>query len=467
MNKSKKILSQLFSKNKSFLFSSKTLKKGDIFKKNFSSIEKGRNVVLVDGVRTPFLTANSDFKDLMAHDLIREAIKGLVNKTKISPKDVECVVIGNVIQEVKTSNIAREAMLEAGLLQKTPAHTVTMACISGNQAVTTAMGHIHGGSIDVAICGGVETMSDMPIRFSRDMRKLLIDSRKVKGLGGYMKLLSKFKLKYLMPDLPAVAEFSTSETMGHSADRMAMAFGVSRKDSDDYALRSHTFSERAQAQGKFTDIIPVKAPGKTEYIIKDNGVRVSPPEKLAALKPAFIKDIGTVTAANASFLTDGASAVLIMSEEKALQLGYTPKAYLRDYVYVAQDPKDQLLLGPVYAVPQLLKRNNFSMKDFDVFEFHEAFAGQIMAHLRAFDSDYFAQKYLGLSQKVGAPNFDKFNLWGGSLSLGHPFGATGGRLLTTAANRLIDENGQFALIAACAAGGLGHAMILERYVKKV
>lgn len=187
---------------------------------------------------------------------------------------------------------------------------------------------------------------------------------------------------------------------------------------------------------------------------------------MSKLKAAFIKPHGTITAANSSFLTDGASACLLMTEEKALELGYKPKAYLREFVYVSQDPKDQLLLGPAYATPKVLERAGLAMSDISVFEFHEAFAGQILANLKAMDSDYFAKTYMNRTEKVGTPDLSKFNLWGGSLSIGHPFGATGVRLITTAANRLADEDGQFALVAACAAGGIGHGMIVERYPQK-
>jgi len=291
----------------------------------------------------------------------------------------------------------------------------------------------------------------------------MLQSRKVKSPVGYLNLLSGLKLADLAPEAPAVAEFSTNETMGQSADRLAAAFDVSRRDQDEYALRSHTLALKATKEGLLSDIIPVRSPKTGELVVSDNGIRVEALEKLLSLKPAFIKTHGTVTAANASFLTDGGSAVLLMSEEKAKELGYKPKAYLRDFVYVAQDPKDQLLLGPSFATPRVLEKAGLTLKDIDVFEFHEAFAGQILANLKALDSDYFARTHMGRSERFGRIPLEKFNLWGGSLSIGHPFGATGGRLVTTAANRLIKENGKYALLAACAAGGQAHAMIVERY----
>jgi acetyl-CoA acyltransferase len=250
--------------------------------------------------------------------------------------------------------------------------------------------------------------------------------------------------------------------MGQSADRLAAAFGVSRQEQDEYALRSHTLARDAFQNGLLSDIEPIFVPKTGSFVSQDNGVRVGTMAKLSTLKPAFIKPHGTITAANASYLTDGASACLLMTESKAKELGYTPLAYLRSYVYVAQDPKEQLLLGPAYATQKVLSRNNLTLGDVDVFEFHEAFAGQILANLNALNSDVFAQKNMGINSKVGALDMSKFNTWGGSLSLGHPFGATGVRLVTTAAHRLKHEDGKLALVAACAAGGLGHAMIVER-----
>ena len=426
-----------------------------------------KNVVLVEGVRTPFLMSGTDYKNLMPHDLARAALQGLVKRTGIEKELVEYIIYGTVIQEVKTSNIAREAALGAGFSDKIPAHTVTQACISSNQAITTGIGMIAAGQVDVVVAGGVEFMSDVPIRHSRKMRRLMLTMNKAKSMPAKLSLISQMLTpSALSPELPAVAEFSSNETMGHSADRLCATFGISRQEQDDFALRSHTLAAEATEKGLLNDVISYKVPGIHIPLKKDNGIRPSSIEQLAKLKPAFIKPHGTITAANSSFLTDGASACLIMSEDKALALGFKPKAYLRDYVYVSQDPKDQLLLGPTYATPTVLAKAGLTLADIDVFEYHEAFAGQILANLKAMDSDYFAKTYMGRQAKVGTPKMEKFNTWGGSLSLGHPFGATGVRLVTTAANRLQKEDGQFALLAACAAGGIGHGMIVERYPSK-
>jgi len=422
-----------------------------------------KNIVLVDAVRTPFLMSGTDYVKLMPHDLARGALLGLIQKTGLPKELVDYIVFGTVIQEVKTSNIAREAALGAGFSQKTPAHTVTMACISANQAITTCVGLINSGVYDICVAGGVEFMSDVPIRHSRKMRSIMLKANKAKSLGQRLSLLAQVDLKALIPELPAVAEFSTGEVMGHSADRLAASFNVSRQEQDEFALRSHQMAHDATVKGYLSDIVPFQVPGAEAPITKDNGIRVSSMDKVSKLKPAFIKPHGTVTAANASYLTDGASACLIMTEEKAKSLGLMPKAYLRDFTYVSQDPKDQLLLGPTYATPKVLDKAGLTSKDIDVWEVHEAFAGQILANLKAMDSDWFAQTFLGRSGKVGAPPMEKFNLWGGSLSIGHPFGATGVRLAIHAAHRLIREDGKYACITACAAGGQGVGMVLERH----
>lgn len=425
--------------------------------------KNGQNIVLVDGVRTPFLMSGTDYSKLMPHELAQQALSGILKKTGVPKEVIDYVIYGTVMQEVRTSNIAREAALAAGYSDKTPAHTVTMACISSNVAITSAIGLINSGIYDTIVCGGVEFMSDIPIRHSRKMRGLLLKANKAKNLQQRLTLLSTIRPDFFAPDLPSIAEFSSGETMGHSADRLAAAFGASRKEQDDFALRSHKAAQEASDKGYLTDIIPFQVPGVVKPVEKDNGIRVSTPEKLASLKPAFIKPHGTITAANASFLTDGASACIVTTEEKCKQLGLKPKAYLRNFLYVSQDPIDQLLLGPAYGTPRILERAGLTPKEIDVWEFHEAFAGQILANLKALDSDWFAQKYMNRQSKVGAPDLNKFNNWGGSLSIGHPFAATGVRLAMHTANRLVREDGQFGLVAACAAGGQGVAMILERH----
>lgn len=421
--------------------------------------------VLVDGARIPFLKSSTQYKDQMAYDLGRMAISGLLARNTVSAAQIDHVIMGTVIQEVKTSNVARESALGAGIPNSVPAHTVSMACISSNQAITTGMDMIRSGQAKIILAAGTETMSDIPVRFKKKFRQKVLDARKYKSPIEFLKFFRGLGLKDFLPELPAIAEFSTGETMGKSADRMAARFGVSRNDQDEFAMRSHQLAAKATEKRLLDDeLLPVSIPPKFELVKHDNGFRADTSmEKLGKLRPAFIKPHGTITAGNASFLTDGASASLIMDEKTALELGLKPKAYLREYVYVSQDPSEELLLGPAYATPKVLDRMQLSLDDIDVFEVHEAFAGQVLSVLNALDSESFAKNSLGKDSKVGVIPIDKMNTLGGSLSLGHPFGATGVRLVTTAANRLIREDGKYALVTACAAGGQGHAIILERY----
>jgi acetyl-CoA acyltransferase len=291
-----------------------------------------------------------------------------------------------------------------------------------------------------------------------------MQAQKYKGLKDYLEFPKGIGLRDLLPEIPAIAEFSTGRSMGEDCDRLAARLHVSREEQDRYAVRSHLAAARATAEGTLSgEMETVMVPPDFKPIDKDNGFRGDTSlEKMASLKPAFVKKYGTVTAGNASFLTDGAAVCLLMAEEVATSLGYTPKAAIRAYAYTAQDPYEELLLGPAYATQKCLEMAGLGLQDMDVFEFHEAFAGQILANLKCLASDEFAREKLGRSERVGKVPLEKFNTLGGSLSLGHPFGATGARLVTTAANRLIREDGTFALVASCAAGATGNAIILER-----
>jgi acetyl-CoA acyltransferase len=400
----------------------------------------------------------------MAVDLGRLALKGLITKTAIDPSTIDYLYMGTVIQEPRTSNIAREAGMGAGIPISVPSSTVTQACISANLAITSAAEKILSGQAEIVIAGGAETFSDVPIRFSKSMRKRLLQFPKAskKGLPGILKLFKGFSMGELAPEAPAIANFTTGEVMGHSSDRLAAKFGVSRREQDEFTVMSHTRAAAAHAAGLYKDEL-FAVDGKLE----ENGIKGDTNiEKVSKLGPAFIKPHGTHTAANSSFLTDGAAACLIMTEEKALALGYKPKAYLRTWAYVGVDPFEELLLGPTFATSKVLQNLGLSLQDVGVIEFHEAFAGQVLANLTAMASEKFCQERLPGGKAIGKMDFDKMNTLGGSLSIGHPFGATGARLVTTASNRLQREQQRFALIAACADGGLAHACILERYDNK-
>lgn len=428
-----------------------------------ASSNKKNEVVFIDGVRTPFLRAGTDFKTLTSYDLGRRAMAGLVSKTKLDGELIDRVYFGNVIQDINTSNVARESSLAAGLPDHIPATTVSMACISSNMALTMAKDTIETGNASAAIVGGTEVMSDIPIRFRKKFRQKLLETQRYKSPTDYLKFFKNLKPSDLLPEIPSIAEYSTGETMGESCDKMAAKYDISREEQDAYALRSHLKADQAK-EHLSKEIIPVSFKDGEQIVDEDNGIRGdSSPEKLASLSPAFIKPHGTVTAGNASFLTDGASAGLVMDSEYALKHGYQPKAILRSYSYVAKRPGDELLIGPAFAIPKVLDQMKMKLDDIDVFEFHEAFAGQMLTVLKALASDDFAKDRLGKKKAVGKVPYDALNNWGGSLSIGHPFAATGVRMVTTAANRLIAENGKYALIAACAAGGQGHAMVIEKY----
>jgi acetyl-CoA acyltransferase len=420
-----------------------------------------RRVVVVDGIRLPFAKSGTIYKDLIAYDLMRDAYKALLTKTALDPKEIDYVLAGTVIQEVRTSNIAREAALGAGIPKNIPAHTVTQACISSSQAICTGAEKILAGKADIVLAGGVETFSDVPIRFSKPIRERLLAANKAMkgGVPAILKLLKGLKLSDFAPEAPAIQNFHTKEIMGSSSDRLSSRFGVSREEMDQYTFDAHQKSAKAHAEGKYDgEIAPYK--GSTE----ENGINASSTlEKMASLKPAFIKPHGTHTAANSSFLTDGSAATLLMSEEKALQLGYKPKAYIKDWIFVGVDPFEELLLGPAYGIQQILARNNLPLEKIDWVEMHEAFAGQVLSNLNALADPKYCKELFGIDKPVGRVPNSKLNTWGGSLAIGHPFGATGSRLVNTAANKLQKEGGKYAILAACADSGLAHAAILEKY----
>ena len=376
---------------------------------------------------------------------------------------VDVAVLGSVVQNVHTTNVAREAALAAGFPPSVPAHTVTMACISSNRACTTAIDEIRSARARFAVAGGTECLSDVPMQLRKALRRRIVDARRARP-AELLKLASGLRPSDLLPETPAIAEYSTGKTMGESGEELAALYGVSRADQDAFALASHRRAHEAWEAGHYEDVVPVSVPSAAELVRRDNGMRPdSTPEQLASLPPAFVRPQGTLTAGNSTFLTDGASAALLGSSEAAAAHGLHPLARFGPHVFVAQPPDAELLLGPAFAIPRVLDAAGLTLADIDVFEIHEAFAGQILAVLRALASVDFARDRLNRTSAVGEIPLDRLNTWGGSLALGHPFGATGVRLITTAARRLVAEDGHFALVAACAAGGLGTAMLLERH----
>ena len=424
----------------------------------------GRTAVFVEGCRLPFQRAGTGYADLMAYDMGRMVLRSLLTRTGLPADRIERVVMGMVVQDVNTSNVARESALAAGIPNHVPAFTVTMACISSNQAVTSGVDLIRCGQVDIMAAGGTETLSDPPIRLQRPVRKRLFEARNAKSTGDYLDLLDGLSPGDLLPESPSISEFSTGDVMGESADRLAAMFGISREEQDEYALRSHKKAAAARDDGRLdAELAPAAVPPDFEPITTDNVIRDDTSmEQLRDLPPAFVKPFGTITAGSSSALTDGASATLLMAEEVAEAEGFAPRAALRTYTYVAQDPKTELLLGPAYAIPEVLDEAGLTLDDIDVIELHEAFAGQVLAVLDALRSETFAEEHLNRGDAVGEVPMDRLNTRGGSVSLGHPFGATGARLVMSAVNRLHDEDGRWALVSACAAGGQGHAILIER-----
>jgi acetyl-CoA acyltransferase len=429
-----------------------------------SAHPSGRPVLVVDACRTPFLRSGTEFRDLRAFDLGRMALAGLLERNPIDPGAVGMVVLGTVVADPDTSNVARESALGADVPAAVPAFTVTAACISANVAFRQAASAIADGEIDLAVAGGTETLSDVPIRFSRPLRKRLIAAQKVKGVGGWLGLLRGVRLGDLAPQVPAIADFSTRLTMGENAERLAKRLGIGREAQDEFALRSHHNAARAAAEGKLArQIVPAWVPPEFRPVRADNGVRADTSmDKLKTLRPVFDRELGTITAGNSSYLTDGASAVLLASEDAVRARGLVPKARVVSQALVAMDPLEELLLGPALAIPLALERAGLELDDVDVFELHEAFAGQMLAVLVVLEDERFARERLRRDRPVGRIDLARLNRWGGSLSVGHPFGATGGRLVATCCDRLQDENGRYGLIAACASGALGYAVVLER-----
>jgi acetyl-CoA acyltransferase len=424
----------------------------------------GRRVAIIDGCRTPFAKSNTDFKDVTAVELGKAAVRELIARTELDVELVDHVVYGTVVQSVQEPNIAREVTLGSGLPPRVPSFTVGRACASSNQAITSAAEQIALGMADVVIAGGAESLTDIPILASPELRNALVRASKARSLGQRLQAFSGLRPRNLAPITPAIAEPTTGETMGESAEKMAKLNGITREAQDRWALRSHQLAAAATADGRLTrEIAPFYVPPRYEQVVtSDNGIRSDTSlEKLSTLKPVFDRRYGSVTAGNASPLTDGASAVLLMSEDKARELGYKPLGYIRSYAYAALDPGDQLLQGPVYAAPTAFDRAGLTMKDIGLLEVHEAFAAQVLSNLQWFDSDKIAKERLGRDKALGLPPEDRINVMGGSIAIGHPFGATGGRLTVTLLNELRRRGEQFGMISVCAAGAMGFVMIVE------
>ena len=419
---------------------------------------------IVAGCRTPFVRSGTEFADMRAIELGKLAVRDALARSGVEGEAVDHLVFGTVVHDPAAPNIAREVGL--GVLPKTvPAVTVSRACSSSNQAITDGTQLIEMGQAEVVIAGGAESLSHVPITVSDRLSKSLVTAAKGKSIGERLSPFRSIRPRDLIPVQPAIAEPTTGESMGEAAERMAKENGIARHDQDAWALRSHELAAAGTEDGRLTaEIVPVYVPPNYEEVVaRDNGIRTdSSLEKLAKLRPVFDRKHGSVTAGNSSPLTDGASAVVLMSSERALADGHEPLGYVRSWAWTAVDPAGQLLQGPAYAAPIALDRAGLSMRDIGLMEMHEAFAAQVLSNLQALSSATFAREELGRSEPVGHPDIDRINVMGGSLAVGHPFGATGGRLTVTILNEMARRDVQFGLITVCAAGGMGFAMVVER-----
>src|SRR6059036_2096698 len=415
-------------------------------------VANGRRVAVIAGCRTPFCKSGTTLKDVRAVDLARFVARELLERTNLDGADVNAVIFGQVVPSALVPNVAREVSLLPQFPKEIPAYSLNRACASSGQAVANAYDEIVLGDAEVVLAGGVESLSDIPILASRRLADILMEASKAKSFGARLRTLSRIRPRDLVPVSPAIAEPSTGETMGQSAEKMAKENHISRAAQDRWALRSHELAARGTDDGRITaEIVPWFGPGGRAgdgVVTQDNGVRRDTSlEQMAKLKPVFDRRYGSVTAANSSPLTDGASAVLVMSDSAARALGYTPLAYVRSYAVAAVDPGWQLLQAPIFAVPKALERAGIQWKELGVIEVHEAFAAQVLSNLQ------------GWAAKGWEINEDIINVMGGSIAIGHPFGATGTRLVTTLANEMARRDVQFGLLSICAQGGMGLAMV--------
>ncbi len=424
----------------------------------------GKRVAVVAGLRTPFAKQLSAFREQSALDLANLVVSELMQRVDLDPNEIQQVVYGQVAPSLQAPNIAREIVLATGMPKSIEAYSVSRACATSYQSAINIAESIMAGAIDTGIAGGADSASVLPISVSKRLAEALISATKARSLGERAQIFAGLRPRDLVPVPPAIAEYSTGLSMGESAEKMAKENHISREAQDEFAHRSHTLAAKAWAEGKFDDeVMEVFVPNRFEESIrKDNLVREEGSiEGYAKLKPAFDRKHGTVTAGNSSPLTDGASALLLMREDKAKAQGFDVLGFIRSYAFAALDPAGQLLMGPSYATPIALDRAGIKLSDLDLVDMHEAFAAQILSNTQAFESKAWAEKNLGRSEKIGDIDWDKFNVTGGSISIGHPFAATGARQITQTLRELKRRGGNLALCTACAAGGLGAAMVLE------
>lgn len=424
------------------------------------SNQNGR-IAIVDGLRTPFARIATNFRDMSAIDLGALAVKELIARNSLKPAEIDQLIFGMTVMIPEAPFIAREVALQLGL-DNLDAYSITRACATSFQTAASAAESILAGNADVVIAGGTDSTSSVRLPMSPKFSSTLRDVNFAKTVGDRIKLLSTLRPKDILPQQPSITEFSVGETMGQSTEKMVKKWGVTRAEQDDLAHASHSNAARAWQEGRLDrQVIGVQLGNR---VLKDDNLVRKQSERSSydKLKPVFdTHGTGTVTAANASPLTDGASALLLMSEARAKAEGREILGYIRSYAFAAKTPKDDLLMGPVLAAPIALDRAGLTLNDLTLIDMHEAFAGQVACNIKGLASADYARTVLGRKVAVGEVDYSKLNVNGGSIAFGHPFGATGARVIAQALYELKRRGGGTALTTACAAGGIGAAMVLE------
>lgn len=423
-------------------------------------------IAVLSGWRSPFIKAGADFQSIAADDLGARVLAHTLSRSKVANKDIDEVIIGNVAQPSNAANIARVVALKAGISQAVPAYTVQRNCASGMEAVSSAMNQLLVNNADTVVAGGTESMSNIPFLYGPKMKAFFERLARSKTLGQKLSVLSSFKLSYLKPIIGLVDGLTDpvcGQIMGITAENLAKEFEILRADQDAYALESHRRACEARKNGVFSDeIVPIDAaPNYSHMVEHDNGPREDQSEEaLKKLRPYFDRVNGTVTVGNACPITDGAAMVILKRESDVKRLGLEPLGYISGYAYAGLEPQ-RMGLGPVYATAKLFQKMGLTMDDIDLVEMNEAFAAQIIANVRAFESDDFAQTFLNQDKAVGAIDPAKLNVNGGAIALGHPVGVTGTRLILTLLHTLKRHNKQRGLANLCIGGGQGGACIVE------
>jgi acetyl-CoA C-acetyltransferase len=423
-------------------------------------IENVRRVAVLGGNRIPFARQNGPYARASNQDMLTAALDAVTGRFGLEGETLGEVAAGAVLKHSRDFNLTRETVLGSRLAAETPAYDVQQACGTGLEAGILVANKIALGQIDVAIAGGVDTTSDAPLAVNEDLREVLLELSRTKSKAGRLRTLARLRPQQLLPEIPRNAEPRTGLSMGEHTAIMAAEWGIGREEQDELAVRSHHHLAAAYDTGWLDDqVVPFLGLERDQNLRPDSSL-----EKLGKLKPVFGGPEGTMTAGNSTPLSDGASAVLLASEEWAATRGIPVQAYLTEAQTAAVDyvhKREGLLMAPAYAVPKMLARAGLALQDFDFYEIHEAFAAQVLCTLKAWEDPVFCRERLGLEAPLGPIDRERLNVHGGSLGAGHPFGATGGRIVATLAKALREKGSGRGLISICAAGGLGVTAIME------